>query len=1093
MPEISDKEFARAVLEAGLVMPEMIKECAEIQKRQNEMGLIAKGLKDLLVEKGYIADEVARKIARGEQAEEAKKKEKTVVIGGYEVISRLGKGQMGAVYKARQVSLDRIVALKVLPTRLAGDKRYMQRFMREAKAAGRLNHPNIVTAVDFGESDGLYYYAMDYVEGLNARDILEEEGKLGEDEALAITLQMARALQHAYENNIIHRDVKPENIMVDSEGRARLCDLGLAREANEDGALTQAGIVLGTPYYVSPEQAEGRRDLDTRSDIYSLGVTLYHMVTGHVPFRGNTGPAIMVKHITEKMPDPREFNPDLSNGTVHLIKKMTAKNREQRYQTPEELISDIERVVAGERPAAAGPVIRARKRRAPGAARGPREEIVVGGGGAKKLVPLIAIGAIILIIIIAVASLPKEDNTGQPDTSYPPSGTGDAADDTGTWRDTSGTGGPSGTSDTHRPDDSGPRLSAEQRQLMDIKKRARSAANTASIAGELAEFIETAEDRSAVAEAEQILEGLAAREYTKLETKFNSLMGAGDAAAAIGEAQAYLKLFKTSKRADKAKELLGKALKEREQDMDRRIAGAKELAKENKYAEALTAIDEIAGSAPEDLKVRVAKARKEIVKAKDDYVAAARARAERTRGDFDKALESAVSRLDLLEAVRLVNERIKVETDQSRIEALETKAQDLLEAEKGLKLVMANIKNIQGLKQTFNIDHKGDETGKIEEVKKTSFIFATDRVVREVRLNALSSGDIVRLAELNLGAEPAKARFQLGLFLLLIIDDPQEARKQLAEAGKLGMDTSRFEKKVAASQIEESLAKAEAQEKRRDYFDAAMTYSSVLKEMTGLEAYAAKMKEVQKKVEECLEKSGAKNAFAGKVSIEDGKLVVTYDFSHPGQWEDFEGYIWSDQLKRTVEFTVENGVLVGKGQEGIIWKGKFSGDITLEADVTVKGAEGRGFFIRVCDDGKGYKGKNYSFGFGYKQEVITGYRRQVVGGRVVSVPQKKLGPAELVIMKWKGSASAGKQTSFVKRGLRSPVSANQTHKLKVERTGTKLRASIGGTTYMEGEDKDYKKGGISLKVLDCVVHFDNIRITGDFDKRWLAAEMRKAK
>jgi hypothetical protein len=1091
MPEISDKEFARAVLDAGLATPEMVRECAEIQKRQDEMGLMAKSLKDLLVEKGYVADDVARKI--GEEAQEAKSREKSVRIGGYEVISRLGKGQMGSVYKARQVSLDRIVALKVLPTRLAGDKRYMQRFMREAKAAGRLNHPNIVTAVEFGESDGLYYYAMDYVEGVNVRDVLEEEGKLSEDEALAVTLQMARALQHAYENNIIHRDVKPENIMVDSEGRARLCDLGLAREANEDGALTQAGIVLGTPYYVSPEQAEGRRDLDTRSDIYSLGVTLYHMVTGQVPFRGNTGPAIMVKHITEKMPDPREFNPDLSNGTVQLIKKMTAKKREQRYQTPEELISDIERVIAGERPEAAGPVIRARKRRAPGAARGQREEVVVAGGGAKKLVPLIAVAAVILIIIVAVASLPQGQDVPVPDMGNTPSGTGDVSDDSGTQRDTPGTGGGSGAVDTRPPDSSGPRLSAEQRQLMDIKKRAGSAANTAGIARELAEFIETAQDRGAIADAEQMLEGLAAREYTALETKFNSLMGAGDVQKAMDEVTAYLKLFKGTKRGKKAEELLSGAGKEREQDIDRRIAAARALAKESKFAEALAAIDEAASAAPEDLKPRVTKARQELTKAKDDYVAAARAQAERTRGDFDRMLADALSRLDLGEAVRLVNERVKDETDPSRIETLKTKAVDLAEAQKGLKLVMANLKNIQGLKQTFDIDGKGDETGTIEDVKETSFIFATEKVVREVRLNALSSDDIIRLAELNLGVEPARARFQLGLLLLLVIDDPQEARRQLEEAGKLGMDTSRFEKKVAASEIEEVLAKAEASEKRKDYFEAAITYSAVLGRMAELQAYATKVAGVREKVKECLEKSGAANAFAGKVSIEDGKLVVTYDFSHPSQWNDFEGYIWSEQLKRTVEFTVENGVLVGKGEEGILWKGKFSGDVILEADVTVKGAEGKGFFIRVCDDGKGYKGKNYSFGFGYRHEVVTGYRRQVVGGKVVAVPQKQLGPPELVITKWKGSASAGKQSSFIQRGLRSPLSGDKTYKLKVERADNKLRASIGGVTVIEGEDKEYKKGGISLKVLDCVVHFDNIRITGDFDKRWLAAELRKAK
>lgn len=1090
MPEMSDSEFARAALAAGLVTMEMVEECAIIQKRIKEMGLLPKGLKELMVEKGFVADDVARKISRGEQAEEAKKKERVVRIGGYEVISRLGKGQMGSVYKARQVSLDRIVALKVLPSRLAGDKHYLQRFLREAKAAGRLNHPNIVTAVAFGESDGLYYYAMDHVEGMNVGEILEGEGTLGEDEALAITLQMAKALQHAYENNIIHRDIKPENIMLDTEGRARLCDLGLAREANEAGAMTQAGIVLGTPYYVSPEQAEGRRDLDTRTDIYSLGVTLFHMVTGQVPFKGPTGPSIMVKHITDKMPDPREFKPDLSNGTVQLIRKMTAKDRGKRYQTPEGLIRDIERVIAGERPAAAGPVIRARKRRKPGER---REEIVVKTGGGKKFIPLIAVGVIVLIVIVAIASMSDKKPVKRPPayTGQPTSGT-------------ARTGGSSGSPDTaggstpvykERPDTPREGLSIEQREIKQIMDWARThQKETAEVARRYGEFIKTATDPKAIATARQALEGVAAREYISLQRKFESLLATGKIDGALNEATAYLKLFGGTGSAAKAALLLNRAKKERGKVIDKSITRALALAGEKKFSEALDLIAETADTAPRELKSKVSAARARIKKAQKDYLAASRARAEGSRAQFEGKLAAQIAALNLDGALSLINERVKIEVGPGLAYELRTKAADLVEARGALGLVVANLKNLTGLKQTFNIDRKGKETGTIERVKDLSFIFAAGAVTREVRINQLSTDDIVRLAQLNLGSEEAKARYQLGLLFLVVLDAPQEARKQLARAGELGMDTSRFEKKIAASKIEEMIAEAQGAERRRKYLDAAMTYSGALTAMAGLDGYTAKVKEVQAKIDSCLLESGAAKAFRGKVSIEKGKLVITYDFSNPGQWQDFKGYIWNEELKRPVEWSVEKGALVGKGAEAILWKGKFSGDVTLEVDATPKGPASPAFFLRLCDDGKGWKGKNYSFGFGFREKTLVGYRQKIVRGRRVREPQYRLGTPEILIMKWKGSASMKNKSTYIKRGVYYPsIKPGTTYKVKIERIGKRLRTTVNGTKLIEAEDKDYKKGWISLKVLNSVVRFDNLRITGDFDSSWLNRELRKAK
>jgi serine/threonine-protein kinase len=1087
MPEISDQKFANAALDAGLVTPEMVKECLAIQKRQEQMGLMPKTLKELLVEKGYIADDVARKIARGEEAQEAKEKEKVVRIGGYEVVARLGKGQMGSVYKARQVSLDRIVALKVLPSRLAGDKRYLQRFLREAKAAGRLNHPNIVTAVEFGESNGLYYYAMDFVDGVNVGEILEEEGKLGEDEALAVALQIAKALEHAHENNIIHRDIKPENIMLDSEGRARLCDLGLAREAHEDGALTQAGIVLGTPYYISPEQAQGRRDLDTRSDIYSLGITLFHMVSNQIPFKGNTGPAIMVKHINENVPDVREINPGLSQGTAHLIKKMTSRNRDKRYQTPAELIKDIERVIAGERPAAAGPVIRARKRRRPGER---REEIVVTTGAGNKLVPLVALVVVAVIIIVAISSLSKDKpakrgtpggGTGTGTVDYPGAGTGRTG---GTGEQTAGQRQPGGGSHS--------RIPIEQREIKDIMDWARkNPKETAEIARRYGDFIETATDQKALKTATQALEGLATREFITLQRRFDSLFNTGNIDRAQKEVSTFRELFGNTKSVKKTMALMIKVKKKREENVEKVIAEANALAGEKKFPEALEMIAGIEESAPKEFKGRLKAAKAAVEKARKAHVAASRAKAEGTREEFEKNLAGKIAALYLDEAVRLITERVKIEVDSGRAGLLRNRAADLVEAKGALQLVMGNLRNLVGLKQTFNINRKGNEAGIIKEVKDTSFLFDTGKVAREVKINQLSAKDIVRLAELGLGPDEAKSRYRLGLLFLLVFQDPQEAGTQLAKAGELGMDTSRFKEKLAASRVEEMLDKAAAQERRKNYLDAAMTYSDLLAGMAKLEAYANRVKEMEQKIDFCLRESGAQGAFNGKVSIEGGRLIVTYDFENPAQWGDFEDYIWAKELKRAVEWTVEKGVLVGKGAEAILWKGVFSGDMTVEVDATPQEPASPAFFLRLCDDGKGWKGRNYSFGFGFKEKVLVGYTQKIVKGRRVREPKYQPGTPEILLMKWKGSS---KKNFYLKRGIHFPqIKSGTTYKIKIQRTGQKLLATVNGTKIIETEDKDYKKGGLSLKVFKSVVHFDNLRITGDFDQAWLNRELRKAR
>ena len=268
-------------------------------------------------------------------------------IGGYELLGRLGQGGMGAVFKARQVSMDRVVALKILPPKLAKDKSFVERFVREARSAAKLSHPNIVQGIDVGLAAGYHYFAMEFVDGETVKGLLRREGRLDEKRALEIVRGVAQGLEHAHSRGIIHRDIKPDNIMLARDGAVKLADLGLARSTDKPTTVTIAGTTLGTPHYMAPEHVRGDPNIDTRADIYALGATLYRMVTGQYPFDGPTSAAIMTKHVTDPAPSARETNMEVSRACSDLILHMMAKEPSGRPQTPTDLLGEIDDALAG--------------------------------------------------------------------------------------------------------------------------------------------------------------------------------------------------------------------------------------------------------------------------------------------------------------------------------------------------------------------------------------------------------------------------------------------------------------------------------------------------------------------------------------------------------------------------------------------------------------------------------------------------------------------------------------------------------------------------------------------------------------------------
>jgi eukaryotic-like serine/threonine-protein kinase len=272
----------------------------------------------------------------------------------YEVEGVLGQGGMAKVFKGHDKVLGRPVAVKVLSPQFAGDDQFVTRFRREAKAAAGLNHPNIVSVFDTGSQQDVHYIVMEYVRGRTLRDAIRSEGPILPERAAEIADAVARALGSAHEAGLVHRDIKPGNIMLTSDGEVKVMDFGIARTATGD-TLTQTAAVLGTASYLSPEQAQGQ-SVDGRSDIYSLGCVLYEMVTGRPPFTGDSPVSIAYKHVKEDPVPPSRLNPDVPQDLEAVIMKAMAKNAANRYQSADEMRQDLERLLQG-LPTLATPVL----------------------------------------------------------------------------------------------------------------------------------------------------------------------------------------------------------------------------------------------------------------------------------------------------------------------------------------------------------------------------------------------------------------------------------------------------------------------------------------------------------------------------------------------------------------------------------------------------------------------------------------------------------------------------------------------------------------------------------------------------------------
>ena len=395
--------LGKLVVDNGLVTPDELSECSSLLQ-DADGNATGHTLADILVNHQFLT---RRQLDRLQTDFDTRKS--TQRIQGYRIIRKLGAGAMATVFLAQQESLDRPVAIKVLPKKFSENEDFLERFYKEGRAAAKLNDANIVQAYDVGKSGEYHYFVMEYVDGDTVYEQITEKKKLSQEEALPIIRQVALALKHAHRVGFIHRDIKPKNIMIANNGDVKLADLGLARALDDrEAAEAEAGRAYGTPYYISPEQIRGKKDITPAADIYGLGATLYHMVTGNVPFPGKNPSDVMHRHLKQELVPPDHINPTLSAGFSQIIEMMMAKEVSQRYQNASDLIEDLDAVARGDSPQFAQPTLDFAKL-AEAAEASPASEPVkstMHGGNSSGMeslyLPLLITSAIINVVLLII-------------------------------------------------------------------------------------------------------------------------------------------------------------------------------------------------------------------------------------------------------------------------------------------------------------------------------------------------------------------------------------------------------------------------------------------------------------------------------------------------------------------------------------------------------------------------------------------------------------------------------------------------------------------------------------------------------------------
>lgn len=343
-------DFGVLAVRNGLLTAEQLEMCRSRQQASANLGQNLSLQQIVLNEKLMSPEDIRRVEKAHEQLTRDRERKQDLKFKGYEIVSTLGEGGLGSVFKARQISMNRLVALKVLHKQWISDDEFRKRFVLEARIVGKLSHQNLIQVYDVGKEGDYYYFSMEYVEGRTVEELIQDSPRrqMEVGRAVEVLIQVVRAIRYYKDFDIVHRDIKPSNVMVTRTGLVKLGDFGFVK-SKLDKELGFEGMVLGTPDYIAPEQAMGRDNVDYRADIYSLGATFYHMLTGR-PMYDGTPSRVMLAHTREPMPDPRGYRPSLGEDVIAVLKRMLAKEPDQRYANLDNLFTDLEALLERNRP-----------------------------------------------------------------------------------------------------------------------------------------------------------------------------------------------------------------------------------------------------------------------------------------------------------------------------------------------------------------------------------------------------------------------------------------------------------------------------------------------------------------------------------------------------------------------------------------------------------------------------------------------------------------------------------------------------------------------------------------------------------------------
>ena len=749
--------------------------------------------------------------------EETRPPDKTKRLGKYTLVGKIGEGGMGAVYEAVQDGLGRRVALKVLPKHMTKKPQQVERFRREAHAAAVLNHPNIVMVYELDEDQGFHFFSMEYVEGVSLQDRIKNSGKLPTKEALSIVRKIADALNYAWNrNNVIHRDIKPANILISKDGHVKLADLGLAKSTEEDSSLTRDNTAMGTPSYMAPEQGRAAKAVDCRADVYALGITLFRLVTGLVPYKGDTALAVMMAHIEEELPDARDLNPEVSDDLWAVIRLMTTKDPEDRYQTHAELIRDLEALDAGQEPplasgavvpkphtdeddpeAAELTVVAERTDRAPPTSDG---EATVPARDRQSI--LLGVGMVLICVTAVLFAVSRIRRTAEEVSPHAATNTTADAD-----RPPEGTG-----ADDIRPggpiDDAAPATSPVDARNATLARRietARAYAKEHPDAYDEAIRMFQALERPAkgtdyAAMAWQERSRLEKERKTALDeawVKLNSTVAGLAAEGKFGEAfrtlQALDDVPEFAKKAWQGEELdqLGRSL---QRQVRKRVEDlwlkADRLAADGRFDEARKACEEAKRLGLPTLEDRVASKLREIDRKQQEATAVQQEKLEELYRQALAEVRPLLRQRKYPEVIKML-EGLAGNPDYAGIrDRLQAETADVGMAQAGFEALTRAIGEQVG--RTIRVKAV---SGKLESIKDGSLVVSIGGATVGTRVADLSTKELLELAAPGMRRFDGMTRVRLGFFYLYD-GDPDQARRELERAVAAGTDTRPYDHRV---------------------------------------------------------------------------------------------------------------------------------------------------------------------------------------------------------------------------------------------------------------------------------------------------------